>query len=298
MDEKKINNNKTEEKKKKKEKIPVLRTFKTDASDFIRKENISMADVAVAQVNKKIPSGLEKEEHHKRVLLKKIAIFFAILVVFSGVIITIFYFIRDKEPKTPTIVNFPKSIILTEKEKGIDINNLKNEIRGILDYEELLAGETLSVPIVRDVNGIRETVSIKTFFDVLEIKTPIGLFDVLDDKFMYAVFNGFQSNPALILKLSSNPKSYENAFAAMLRWEKTIGKEFEKYFGFEGEDYDKNIFYDIEISNNDVRVLSSMNDNSVIMYSFINREYLVITTNENTLKEMLRRLSSVQYLND
>jgi len=90
--------------------------------------------------------------------------------------------------------------------------------------------------------------------------------------------------PILILSI----RSYESAFAGMLKWEKTMGQDLSAIFN----SANAGDFQDKEIQNHDTRT------NSVLIYSFINRNYLVIVQNEEPLKEIFRRFSSPQYLNE
>ena len=57
-------------------------------------------------------------------------------------------------------------------------------------------------------------------------------------------------------------------------------------------------FEDREIKNTDTRILYDTEGNPVLIYAFFNRKYLIITTGEPALKEIIRRLSSVRYLNE
>ena len=92
-------------------------------------------------------------------------------------------------------------------------------------------------------------------------------------------------------------RSYENAFASMLKWEKNIVYDLAGFLGIKNIESLKIDFYDKEIKNKDSRVVKDGDGNVVFLYAFINREYLVITTSEEAIKEVFRRFTVSKYLN-
>jgi hypothetical protein len=96
--------------------------------------------------------------------------------------------------------------------------------------------------------------------------------------------------PFLIISVSA----YDRAFEAMLAWEGTIGTDLGSFFAPEGtvESVASRppalSFTDSVSDNLDVRESQAA---WPILYAFPRQNLLVITTNENTLKEILSRLS-------
>jgi hypothetical protein len=52
-----------------------------------------------------------------------------------------------------------------------------------------------------------------------------------------------------------------------------------------------NLFEDEVVKNKDIRVLKDSTNTTVLLYSFINKETLIITTNEQTFNEVYDRLT-------
>lgn len=108
------------------------------------------------------------------------------------------------------------------------------------------------------------------------------------------VFIGLHSfnhvQPFIIISVSA----YDRAFEAMLAWEKTIGDDLGPFFAPSGAPQGIGVhapqlsFTDHVSGNVDIR--ESQNAWPVF-YAFPRQNLLVITTNENTLKEVMARLS-------
>jgi hypothetical protein len=84
----------------------------------------------------------------------------------------------------------------------------------------------------------------------------------------------------------------------MIKWEGNIVNDLKAIFPAPLETKFLMGFEDKEIQNHDTRVLNDRDGNSVLIYSFINQKYLVIAQNEEPIKEIFRRFSLPQYLNE
>jgi len=121
--------------------------------------------------------------------------------------------------------------------------------------------------------------------------------------FMIGMYQTDKNNPFLIFKASY----FENAYAGMLEWEKILEKDMKVLFRLPG--YEKigdllaelnaepiKQFQDTVILNKDVRIIKDENANTLLLYSIIDKETIIITTNENAFKEIINRLNKEKTL--
>lgn len=164
------------------------------------------------------------------------------------------------------------------------------------------------------------------FVNLFDTHIPSSLVRTFTDQFMtgYHRLNG-ENEAFFIFPVTS----YEEAFAAMLLWEGSMEEDLLPFIGsrehprqtiatttsatttatstpttesaavsseeFEERDlldyYTARPFVDKIVSNRDTRVLQLPSGDARLIYAFPQRELLVITTNETTLKEIFDRLS-------
>ncbi len=137
-------------------------------------------------------------------------------------------------------------------------------------------------------------ISIQTFLEMSDIKIPEQLYSSLKGDFMLGVYsNGVKNSPFIISKVSF----FQGALAAMLRFENDMRMEFTPLFVSESGilsssntgEYSLKNFTDELIENKDVRALKKgpSEEDTIILYSFIDQDNLVITTNEETLRAVV-----------
>ena len=279
-------------------KIPAIRTFKSDRSKYIKEKSVSLIGLASRQ------SKLGNTSKNT-LYVKKYAVFlFVILILGAAVSGFAWFLFREKSSRQiqPPVPALSKPIIITEEKKEISVESgaNKNEAQKIKSAVYLLLSETgglkklTSVSIVEKKGGAKKAVNAADFFSLLEMSPPNDFIQSLDGRFMLAVFQDGtgQTSPVLIFKI----KSYEKAFAGMIEWEKKIFKDIGDVFIVNGDGGD-NFFKDIELNNKDLRVLENDEKDVILVYSFINREFLAIGSSVSALEEIFRRFSLPRYLN-
>lgn len=279
--------------------LPALRTFSGDSSRYIKEEKVSAIDIVSAQTRKGIHLRYENLEEEKKINWKSAVI---IMVILTGILLAgfgVFYFLKNWGLKkigvvkeTPVYV-LPKPAIIADEEIETSVKEIGDLVQG-----PLKTGRLLYVPIVKEESagaGIKRLITAREFFDNFGIIPPSDLLGDIDGQFMLYVFRSSENWPILIFEI----KSYERVFAAMLRWENAaIVPGLKKIFSIRYDSETRAVFSDKEIKNHDVRVLNNEEGSPVLMYSALNKKYLIITTGQDALEEIFRRFSSPQYLNN
>ena len=95
----------------------------------------------------------------------------------------------------------------------------------------------------------------------------------------------FDTN-ALFLILSIN--DYPSAYAGMLKWEPNILSDIGGLFEVRAQASTTKLeFSDEALQNKDLRIVKDLNGNTLFLYSFIDKNTLVLTTNENILTAIM-----------
>jgi hypothetical protein len=178
------------------------------------------------------------------------------------------------------------------------INSLKSST--VYTYGSLLNIVLVETDPVLTKDGKKKDRLIETsgLFSLLQTRASASFIRSLDPQFVLGlhVVNG--GEPFLILKTSF----YDSTFSGMLDWEKSIAPDLLGIFtkakagtstdilGEKVGDWN-DAFEDKVVKNKDTRILRDSHGNTVLLYSFINKETLIITTNEATFNEIYDRLT-------
>lgn len=268
------------------DKISVVRTLKSDTAEYVKDKDISMIDIAVSESKRKIPEVLQEGSSRNNNLVKIILKSILALVIVGAV--AGFFFFRERSEETPMVFPLPKPIIIANYEQEVSLG----EANAIFQ-EDVPISNLLYFPVVVGQNESRRLANVSEFFAVIGGRVPFGLIEGLEDKFMLMMYRTSEKWPILIFEI----KSYERIFANINKWEKSMPDDLKEIFGLPSLGSTVKFFYDKEINNHDTRILNDNNGQPILYYSFFNKDYLVITTGEDALKEIFRRLSSTQYLN-
>ena len=161
--------------------------------------------------------------------------------------------------------------------------------------------ETLSVP-QNELRVIPVTVSesaltTQHLFTLLEASTPSVLVEPWEAR-RCSDFRGLGRTTILLFSVSS----YDSAFPAMLVFEATILDDVGPLFGVHTRELLANVgsttadalqnrivFKDVVIRNKDARAAFNPQGTIVFLYAFIDKQTLVLTTNEETLKTLIAK---------
>ncbi|MBI4691911.1 MAG: hypothetical protein HY773_00475 [Candidatus Terrybacteria bacterium] len=278
--------------KKEEDKIPALRTYKTDTSEYVKKRGVSLIEIAAEEARGR---GIKIEEEN-RFSLKKIIIISASSVIIIGISFAgIWFFTKGQKEGQPT--SFLKPILISEDQVEIYVYpenypRVLNEIKKAIQSQTRI-NQLLYVSLVRQVGESKVAVGSREFFRITGASPPQELLDSLENEFMLSKFYFTKDCPILIFKVAA----FDSAFAGMMKWETAMADDFKDVFSLELSNA-RSFFEDREIQNRDIRVLNDKDSQPLLLYSFMGRDYLIITTDEEPLKEIFRRFSSFQYLND
>lgn len=305
--------------------LATLRTYQGDSQEAMREEKTSMADIAVAEQRKRqSEEGGESRTDwfsFKRVGAALLSIL--LLVGALGIGGYIFYF-NDGNliPRKNTFA--PEQFILTDEQVEISVRG-KEDREIIREFEDLrhknipldsFLGVYLTKTVISDEGKQeKELLTTTDFLELLDANAPVSLTRALGPEFTLG-FHGFDENQVFLI---FEVNAYEEAFASMLSWEGVMEEDLLPLIGPRStaratttatssssvgnsddttgplDTYSGQLFIDRVIQNQDTRVLELPNTNVRLIYSFPSRQRLVITTNEDTLKEVFSAMNRKRF---
>ena len=288
MDEQKTNLNSQDN-------LKTIRTYMTDMADTVRANEISVIKVALAEQNKH-----EREDLNRKIEgtpVKKIFWLIGGVIIIAGAIYGI-YFLNQQKKKidTPAPMIKETSIISYDITTPVLITGSKiltDEIN-IVKKEIVANNKTGSINFISlftETNGVKEPILVKNLFTYLGFTAPSSLVRSLSDSYMIGTYNN--GSPKLFIIFQT--QNYENTYAGMLDWEKTLASDMFNLFDLNTNENKLKLnemkWKDIIINNKDARVLNNENDVPILYYLFADKNNLVIADSVDTLKEIISRLA-------
>lgn len=296
-----------------------LRTLKGDVAEAMQSGKANIVSIAAAEAESRAkqakeleakmitkPKPVSETKPRSHLLTNFLAIFLSIALIGGGSFAV--YYLNKKQKEPVTIVNdlnlpgplipvqFAVPIYIDEKNPSYLRANFEAERkRNNGKVNEM--GEVLFLTTNTGNADKERAITTEEFFTALQMKPPISLTRTLHPHFM-AGFHRFGEVESFLI---FNTDTYDVARAGMLEWEKTMEEEVGKFMRTPSDfDYPSDVnstinprvFVDKVYKNIDTRTLFNESEKPLLMYAFINRSYLIIATNEETLSEVVAGLSA------
>lgn len=269
--------------------LPKIRTFKTDASVYIKENKVTDLEMAT----KTYVSQKDRAENTPKINYKKTftiagGIAFLALAGFIG-----YAFIggglRGPEP----IVQGPKlppKFVETESETEIafihaDSASLINAIKGELG-KQFKFGTANNIRIKSGTDYLNA----KTFISALAWNAPKDFADSLEpDLNLLVTYLGAGNAPVFIFK----SKDFTKTFASLLEWEPDMWQDMKPFLDLSTIDvktFYKRPFIDDTVKNNDARAFTTTDGKLLFEYAFFSKKFIIISTSREALEMIFGRL--------
>ncbi len=276
--------------------IKSVRTYKTDVEEAVQGNKTSVINMVVAESQKKerMPMELKKDTKPRGLLWFSIILILIALLVVAGTYYFLVIIPGNSTPATENVQTYYPPLIQVQSTKTlpIDSNDPKNSFKnGVTNLSSVPVGTTVNlVPLNASGNEIATS---STFFSSIGITLPTQINLSLNGLYTLGTVVSSPNHPFLILGLSS----YENAFAGMLGWEKTMHNDLSTFIQIEHPDepavsITPIMFVDKTINNQDVRELMGTSGSPLLLYAFIGTTRLVITTDIETMSSIITALNT------
>jgi hypothetical protein len=305
-----------------------LRTLKGDIEEAMQQGKATLVSVAAAESNRRSEIAHKEEQRVANVMTppkemtevstmptkapqrkssgtgtKILAIIISVLLIAAGSFGV--YYLR-KNQGTPVVIiendSIPKAYIPIQYQVPIEVDGHNpSYIRATFDAERRRTSSKLNeIGEALFLTGEKDKARALTsseFFRTVSMRPPEALERTLDPHFM-AGFHRLGENYAFLIFKTD---TYDTARAYMIEWESNLEdeiglflrspKDFE-YATSSDAIINRRKFKDKVYKNLDTRVLLGKNDEPLFLYTFINRTYLVMVSNPETLTEIVNGLST------
>lgn len=294
----KVNIDKPIAKVEKKSPLQHVRTYKDDIAKAIKKQKASKASIISAEVKKKNTLAQFKtpSDQARPYINYAIKITAGVMIIIGIALILYFTLIYNKSSDSLPAEILP-SFIFSEGQKKIDLSGAdkRTALRILNDEKEFISVSLGEISLFHLTEGL-SLLSAQKFLTKIDARVSGAFLRSLKNDMNLGV-HVFDGNQAFLIFKTD---FYENSFAGMLQWEKYMNEDLTPLFGpivklEKGTTTESVIgsvlFTDKVFKNKDVRMLEDKGE-IVLMYSFIDQETILITTNESTFTEILKRITS------
>jgi hypothetical protein len=278
--------------------IKQLRTFKSDAEEAVRYQNVSAMDIALAEQKKREASTpieyVHDESSHARLGLFIIIVLAIIVALLGGW----YYWFTTSQSGVQVVAPVSKDnirpLISYKTGSSVVIDTREDAIDQIAARLEMPAGNSgVFALLPKSEPETTEGVPLESIFFDSEI--PDGLLRSFSGEYMIGTYISAANNPFMILKSDSFPIT----FAGMLEWEKDMTEDLLPLIQVTHEDdailgTTTRPFEDSVAQNVDVRVMRNASSTVILAYAFPNKDTVVITTSEDSLRYILGELLKVR----
>ncbi len=286
--------------------LKALRTYQGDIEANISKDNTSLTKIVVMEQEKKVhrerengvftvtppPPPTEHSEKGKKVFFM---IAGTLLIVLGVASVSALYIVRTKnqaviEEQSGALMSFTKKVTLPV-EKGRE-----NALKTIQEQREpgkLKFGNVVYFAFTTTATSstMEKIEDVSNVLQLIGPNIPPALRRSFSGSYMVGVYAFDTNEPFIILKT----KDFTSSYAGMLKWEETMITDMRALFNITVQASKQ--FEDQAYRNKDLRVLRDENGKTVLLYSFIDRETLFITTNELLFNSLLGQYNVAQRIN-
>lgn len=306
--------------------IKSLRTYETDVAEALGQNNVTVAQMAIAENAQKAteeiaaaptpvtPSSPQKPPMIVRApevisnapvvvehpVSRNTILFFMSVILLAGGGMAGYYF-YSKSPLAPAIIQIQqkgvyRGLLSSNTQKKIFLGSLIGKrLEDVLAYEKtqvkLEPGQVIELYFVKGTETEPFLITPAEFISLSTTQAPDAIKNSLADRFMFG-FHKTDISVESFMVLKTN--FFQNIFTGMLRWEPIMFDDMKSWFASQATG--GTTFEDKIIRNKDVRLTRNLEGVVVLVYGFLDKETLAITTSEATFLEILDRFEKQTYV--
>lgn len=278
------------------QKIRQLHTYESDMADAVREQEGTVIKIALAEK--------AKRENEEIAVVTKKAFSMNIFYVIGGIFLialaiwgTIFLIQKGKEAsKVPEPKKQIETLVKGDNQILLDVTQITSKNEMVAAIINASKGEVKNkkiesiIPITIE-SGVTKIMDTQTFLSLIGVNIPGPLARSFGDSFMVGVYNNNAKNHLFIILRTND---YNQSFAGMLSWEPNILSDMFTLFQTDVSSGSQNLFEtpwsDKIIENKDSRVLRDENGRELLTYMFLGKDKLIVTDDQDSIREILTRL--------
>lgn len=288
---------------------------------YLQNEQVKQININNVEKAPEIPEServmINNSSSNNNSLIKKIILFIFGIIFLGGGLFGAYYFYSKSviatPPPKPVAVKIPSllpsDVQLEMKFDSLTSKEIYNKIYSNLDKQVLKNNDIVEfIPSIKNGENI-EIINSESFIKRANIDMPNQLLRSLGSKIMLGGIKDVNEGNTLFIAFTTS--FFQNTYAGMLSWEKDMPDELEdlmnyrsiieeinnnassslnNYFGIRGR------FIDKQIKNRDVREFIHESGKSLFLYTFIDKNTLIITKTENALGNIVEKIEKQNYI--
>jgi hypothetical protein len=289
--------------------VKALETYQGDIEEVVGKQNTSMVSIAAAEATRRAQAALPATEPRKWVSQTvNMVLIGGGIILLVGAALAVWYVARPA-PSVSIAPDAPAPFLFVDQTYGFSVplssfkrstamNALEAQREKIALSLGLVGRIYLAIPPTTE-GGTATPLSVAQLLQVLAPNAPDLLLRSIDPYEYLLGVHSYDVNQAFLILRT---QSYEQTFSGMLNWEPNMRQDLNPLFsrtpsphqGNENADLTaaQNKFVDRIVENHDTRVIENPYGDILLLWGFVDRNTLVITTNEATFREIISRLKT------
>ncbi len=303
--------------KKEPELVVPLKTYQGDVEQLVEHKNVSLTHIAAAEADRRAATPTPETEppQQKGSSFKKLSMIGLGVVLLLGAGGAVAYALLTQTTPTTRIADNPQApFIFVDKTQLIELPPTARTRESVMSL--LLTARTnvaLSLGLMgrlyiatpaASADTAPQLVTLPTLLSLLAPSVPGELVRSIDPTYYTLGIHSFDENQAfLIFKVDS----FATGYAGMLAWERTMYNDLLPLFNRTPSvraggvaatttppvQVLQTTFSDQVVENRDARVVQNQFGDILFLWTFLDRETVVITTNNHTLLEIITRFTDI-----
>ena len=277
--------------------VAAVETMRKDVLEGIKSKQISLANIAIAEQELRRRREQQAYLNQTRRWQNLVVGLGLIFVLLGGTVMSYYAFFHESaEEPVPETVADREYLVTPDKEKIVDARGFsERDVRN--EFESAVRSATEPVKsitvIVFSMGENNKMLPAKDLLAALFPNTPDKLLRNIGDKYMAGFYTGESRNHGF---LALSIDSFENALEGTREWERMdFSRAYELLTTLNASPDESGLeWHDASIRNTDVRVLEDPVRDTYLVYSFLDRETLVFTTDKTAFVEILARFRTPQ----
>lgn len=295
--------------------VQPIETYQRDIEGVIQDKNVSVLSIATAEAERRGAQGSAEPISNPRPTsstIKTVGLYALGFILLAGASGALAYILAR-----PTSVNTPQAIatpfIGVDDTKDITISadtsrqSLMASLTAAKDATALslgLVGRLLvTVASTTPTGPLLSPIDSQSFFTLMAPNMPPELLRTIRPTYLLGVHVYRNNEPFLILSVDS----YEQAYAGMIAWEPSIKQDLTPLFNTiapthipeqglasttpnPANQFIQTGFVDSIVENHDARVIQNSTGDITLLWTFLDRNTLVITTDVTAVREIISRI--------
>ena len=292
--------------------VSPLQTYRSDIEQVVHDgQGVSVVSIAAAEAARRGQEPIQETAEEKKAKWNSVAMIaggVALVLLAGGVVAAIFL-----RPTTVPIADMPKApFIFADNTALVPLPADQGTHDMLMTYVQA-ARQSVKLPVgliewlyvawpAAQEGAAPAQLRASEFLQILAPNAPPELLRTLSANYLLGVHSFEENQPFLLLQVDS----YELAYKAMLDWERTLNTDLLPLFSRNPSpkpqgapapasttpQFIRTSFVDKVVENRDTRSYLNSSGDILLLWTFLGRNIILITTNEYTLREVLSRMSS------